>query len=83
MSVLPEPFEGLRTSGLAAHGSHGMILWANRNFPSGGPKMARRQAPRLNRVQPPATIAAGELARELARQGRDIIDLGIRILPKL
>ena len=38
--------------------------------------MARPQATRLDRVQPPATLAAGELARTLARQGRDIIDLG-------
>jgi aspartate aminotransferase len=38
--------------------------------------MARPQATRLDRVRPPATLAAGERARELARQGRDIIDLG-------
>ena len=38
--------------------------------------MARPEAPRLDRVQPPATIVVGERARELARQGRDIIDLG-------
>ncbi|MFP6636161.1 MAG: pyridoxal phosphate-dependent aminotransferase [Dehalococcoidia bacterium] len=38
--------------------------------------MARRKAPRLDKVEPPATIAAGERARPLSRQGRDIIDLG-------
>ncbi|MEE8291024.1 MAG: aminotransferase class I/II-fold pyridoxal phosphate-dependent enzyme [Candidatus Tectomicrobia bacterium] len=38
--------------------------------------MAWPHAPRLQHVQPPATIAAGERARELARQGNDIIDLG-------
>lgn len=38
--------------------------------------MAKPQASRLHHVQPPATLAAGELARTLARQGRDIIDLG-------
>ena len=36
--------------------------------------MARLQAPRLDKVEPPATIAAGERARHLSRQGRDIID---------
>jgi aspartate aminotransferase len=30
---------------------------------------------RINRVQPPATLAAGHLARELAKSGRDVIDL--------
>ena len=38
--------------------------------------MAWLHAPRLQHVQPPATIAAGERARELTRQGNDIIDLG-------
>ena len=33
-------------------------------------------AARLSRVQPPATLAAGEKARQLAGQGRDVIDLG-------
>jgi aspartate/methionine/tyrosine aminotransferase len=37
--------------------------------------MSRSQATRINRVQPPATLAAGERARQLARQGRDVIDL--------
>ncbi len=32
-------------------------------------------AARISRVQPPATLAAGEKARQLARQGREIIDL--------
>ena len=32
-------------------------------------------AARVSRVQPPATLAAGEKARQLARQGREIIDL--------
>ena len=36
----------------------------------------RKQAARLNAVQPPATVAAGDRARELSRQGRAIIDLG-------
>ncbi len=38
--------------------------------------MTRPEATRLERVQPPATLAAGERARELGRQGRDVIDLG-------
>ena len=38
--------------------------------------MVRSEATRLERVQPPATLAAGERARDLSRQGRDIIDLG-------
>lgn len=38
--------------------------------------MARKPASRIQRVQPPATLAAGEKARQLARQGRDVIDLG-------
>jgi len=38
--------------------------------------VSRPLAARLDRVQPPATLAAGERARELAREGRDIIDLG-------
>ncbi|MFQ6026949.1 MAG: pyridoxal phosphate-dependent aminotransferase [Dehalococcoidia bacterium] len=37
--------------------------------------MPRAQATRINRVQPPATLAAGERARQLARQGQEIIDL--------
>lgn len=32
-------------------------------------------ATRMNRVQPPATLTAGETARQMARQGKDIIDL--------
>ena len=32
-------------------------------------------ATRLNRVQPPATLTAGETARRMASQGKDIIDL--------
>ena len=32
-------------------------------------------ADRLNRVQPPATLTAGETARRMASQGKDIIDL--------
>lgn len=32
-------------------------------------------AARLNRVQPPATLTAGETARRMASQGKDIIDL--------
>ncbi len=38
--------------------------------------MALTPANRIQRVQPPATLAAGERARQLARQGRDVIDLG-------
>ncbi|MDE2940365.1 MAG: aminotransferase class I/II-fold pyridoxal phosphate-dependent enzyme [Chloroflexota bacterium] len=38
--------------------------------------MARTPASRIQRVQPPATLAAGEKARQLARQGHDIVDLG-------
>ena len=38
--------------------------------------MARPPAARIQRVQPPATLAAGEKARQLARQGHDVIDLG-------
>ena len=38
--------------------------------------MARTPASRIQRVQPPATLAAGEKARQLVRQGRDVIDLG-------
>ncbi len=38
--------------------------------------MARSPATRIQRVQPPATLAAGEKARQLARQGHDVIDLG-------
>ena len=38
--------------------------------------MTRSPATRIQRVQPPATLAAGEKARQLARQGRDVIDLG-------
>ena len=38
--------------------------------------MARTPASRIQRVQPPATLAAGEKARQLARQGHDVIDLG-------
>ncbi len=38
--------------------------------------MARHPAARIQRVQPPATLAAGEKARQLARQGHDVIDLG-------
>ena len=38
--------------------------------------MARAPASRIQRVQPPATLAAGEKARQLARQGHDVIDLG-------
>jgi aspartate aminotransferase len=37
--------------------------------------MPRLPATRVNRVQPPATLAAGERARQLAQQGKDIIDL--------
>ncbi|MDP6495557.1 MAG: hypothetical protein QGI09_09120, partial [Dehalococcoidia bacterium] len=42
----------------------------------GGETMDRLQASRLDKVEPPATIAAGERARQLSRQGKDIIDLG-------
>ena len=38
--------------------------------------MVRSTATRINRVQPPATLAAGQRARELAQQGKDVIDLG-------
>ena len=38
--------------------------------------MARTPASRIQRVQPPATLTAGEKARQLARQGHDVIDLG-------
>ena len=38
--------------------------------------MSRSPATRIQRVQPPATLAAGEKARQLARQGHDVIDLG-------
>ena len=38
--------------------------------------MSRAPASRIQRVQPPATLAAGEKARQLARQGHDVIDLG-------
>ena len=38
--------------------------------------MVRPPATRIQRVQPPATLAAGEKARQLARQGHDVIDLG-------
>ena len=38
--------------------------------------MLRPQASRMDRVQPPATVAAGELARQLIHQGEDVIDLG-------
>jgi aspartate/methionine/tyrosine aminotransferase len=37
--------------------------------------MVRTPATRIHRVQPPATLAAGEKARQLAAQGKDIIDL--------
>ena len=37
--------------------------------------MAPTPSARINRVQPPATLVAGEKARQLARQGQDIIDL--------
>ena len=37
--------------------------------------MSRPPATRISRIQPPATLAAGERARQLARQGQDIIDL--------
>ncbi len=38
--------------------------------------MTRAPAQRIQRVQPPATLAAGEKARQLARLGHDVIDLG-------
>ena len=38
--------------------------------------MTRTPANRIDRVQHAATLAAGERARVLARQGRDVIDLG-------
>ncbi len=38
--------------------------------------MTRTPATRIQRVQPPATLAAGEKARQLAGQGHDVIDLG-------
>ena len=38
--------------------------------------MNERQAARLASVQPPATVAAGDRAREMARQGKAVIDLG-------
>ena len=38
--------------------------------------MVRPTATRINRVQPPATLAAGQRARDLAQQGKDVIDLG-------
>ena len=38
--------------------------------------MSPTPATRVQRVQPPATLAAGEKARQLARQGYDVIDLG-------
>ena len=38
--------------------------------------MAHSPASRIQRVQPPATLVAGEKARQLARQGHDVIDLG-------
>lgn len=37
--------------------------------------MPRPYAPRIDSVQPPATVAAGERAREMARQGKEVIDL--------
>ena len=37
--------------------------------------MSRLPAARITRVEAPATLAAGEQARRLALQGRDIIDL--------
>ena len=43
---------------------------------TGGAYMTRAHASRIDNVQPPATLVAGELARVLARQGRDVIDLG-------
>ncbi len=38
--------------------------------------MARPPATRTQRVKPPATLAAGEKARQLAREGHQVIDLG-------
>ena len=38
--------------------------------------MTKTPANRIDRVQPAATLAAGERARVLARQGHDVIDLG-------
>ena len=38
--------------------------------------MRRSAATRLSRVQPPATLAAGQRARELLQRGKDVIDLG-------
>ena len=38
--------------------------------------MTRTPASRIARVKPAATLAAGERARVLARQGREVIDLG-------
>ena len=38
--------------------------------------MVRSTATRVNRVRPPATLAAGQRARDLAQQGKDVIDLG-------
>lgn len=37
--------------------------------------MSREPASRITRVQPPATLTAGEKARQQARLGKDIIDL--------
>ena len=38
--------------------------------------MSRPPAERITNVEAPATLVAGERARQLAAQGRDIIDLG-------
>ena len=38
--------------------------------------MRRSTATRLSRVRPPATLAAGQRARELLQRGKDVIDLG-------
>ncbi|MEE8443533.1 MAG: pyridoxal phosphate-dependent aminotransferase [Dehalococcoidia bacterium] len=38
--------------------------------------MSKLPASRIDRVKPPATVAAGERARELVRQGKEVIDLG-------
>ena len=38
--------------------------------------MSRTPAERITNVEAPATLVAGERARQLASQGRDIIDLG-------
>jgi len=38
--------------------------------------MSRSPAARIDRVQPPATLAAGERARKMVREGIDVIDLG-------